>query len=47
MKYTKEEIMDAFEILTCTIQETDEIGTLWKKEIAEVLNDYFNMVEII
>lgn len=47
MKYTREEIMNAFDILTCAIRETDELGTLWKNEIIEVLNDYFNMIEKI
>ena len=45
MKYTKEEIMNAFEILTCTVRNTDKFGTMCKQEVLEVLNDYFNMIE--
>ena len=45
MKPTKEEIYNAFDILTCQIQESDELGWCCKQELKNVLSDYFNRIE--
>lgn len=48
MKYLEEyenEIMNAFEILTCTVQDTNKLGMMCKQEVLYALNEYFDMIE--
>lgn len=48
MKHAEEyedEIMNAFEILTCTVQDTDKLGMMCKQKVLYALNDYFNTIE--
>ena len=45
MKFDKENVMNAFDILTCRVEETDVLGSECKKEVKEVLDDYFNKRE--
>lgn len=45
MKFNKEEIYNALDILTCQIQESDELGWCCKQELKNVLDDYFRLIE--
>lgn len=45
MKFNKEEVYNALDILTCQIQESDELGWCCKQELKNVLDDYFNRIE--
>lgn len=45
MKPTKEEVYNAFDILTCQVQESDELGWLCKQELKNALDDYFRLIE--
>lgn len=42
MRFVKEDVMNAFDILTCQVSDTDVLGSECKKEVKDVLNEYFD-----
>lgn len=45
MEFNKEEVYNALDILTCQVQESDELGWCCKQELKNVLDDYFRLIE--
>ena len=42
MRFVKEDVMNAFDILTCQVSDTDALGSECKKEVKDVLDEYFD-----
>ena len=44
MERTQADVYMAFDVITCNIQETDNLGVSCKQEVRDALDDYFNLI---
>ena len=44
MERSQADVYMAFDVITCNIQETDNLGVSCKQEVRDALDDYFNLI---
>lgn len=44
MERSQADVYMAFDVITCSIQETDNLGVSCKQEVRDALDDYFNLI---
>lgn len=44
MERSQADVYTAFDVITCNIQETDNLGVSCKQEVRDALDDYFNLI---
>lgn len=45
MEFNKEEVYNAFDVITCQVQDSDMFGWVCKQLVKNVLSEYFKLVE--
>lgn len=44
MEHSQADVYMAFDVITCNIQETDNLGVSCKQEVRDALDNYFNLI---